>query len=71
MPRPILTDARVTALAPRIATYDIRDGKLKGFGLRVMPAGSKRFFVHCQHRGERVWKIVGDADAMDVGETRS
>ena len=71
MPRPILTDARVAALAPRKATYDIRDGRLKGFGVRVTPAGNKRFFVHCQHRGERVWKIVGEADAMDIGEARS
>ncbi|MDE0389441.1 MAG: site-specific integrase [Rhodospirillales bacterium] len=71
MPRPILTDARVAALAPRKASYDIRDSKLKGFGVRVTPSGKKRFFVHCQHRGERVWKIMGDADAMDIGEARS
>ena len=25
-----------------------------------MPTGRKRFFIQCQHRGERVWKIVGD-----------
>ena len=71
MPRPILTDARIAALAPRKAPYDIRDGRLKGFGVRVTPSGKKRFFVHCQHRGERLWKIVGDADAMDIGEARS
>ena len=71
MPRPILTDARIAALAPRKSSYDIRDGKLRGFGVRVMPSGRKRFFVHCQHRGERVWKIVGDADAMDITEARS
>ena len=71
MPRPILTDARIRALVPRKATYDIRDRKLKGFGVRVTSAGSKRFFVHCQHRGERVWKIIGDADAMEIGEARS
>ena len=71
MPRPILTDARIAAFAPRKSSYDIRDGKLRGFGVRVMPSGRKRFFVHCQHRGERVWKIVGDADAMDITEARS
>ena len=71
MPRPILTDARIAALAPRKSSYDIRDGKLRGFGVRVMPSGRKRFFVHCQHRGERVWKIVDDADAMDITEARS
>ena len=71
MPRVDLTDARVGALKPRRSAYDTRDGKLRGFGLRVLPSGGKRFFVHCQHRGERVWKIVGDAAAMDVREARS
>ncbi len=71
MPRTGLTDARIRALRPRKSAYDVRDGKLRGFGLRVLPSGGKRFFVHCQHRGERVWKIVGDASAMDVREARS
>ena len=71
MPRITLTAARVTALRPRKTAYDIRDGKLRGFGVRVMPSGRKRFFVHCQHAGERVWKIVGDAETMTVGEARS
>ena len=61
MPKVILTDARVKALHPRKTTYDIRDGKLRGFGVRVLPSGRKRFFVHSQHRGDRVWKTLGDA----------
>ena len=61
MSRTTLTDARVRALRPRKSAYDTRDSKLRGFGLRVLPSGRKGFFVHCQHRGERVWKIVGDA----------
>ena len=44
---------------------------VRGFGVRVLPSGRKRFFVHCQHRGERVWKIVADAATMDVREARS
>ena len=71
MRRTNLTDARVTALKPRKTTYDIRDAKLRGFGVRVLPSGRKRFFVHCQHRGHRVWKIVGDSGAMSVTEARS
>ena len=51
MPRIILTDARVRALRPRKTAYDTRDGNLKGFGIRVLPSGRKRFFVHCQHHG--------------------
>ena len=67
----ILTDARVRALRPRKTAYDTRDGKLKGFGVRVLPSGRKRFFVHCQHRRERVWKMVGDAADMSVPDARS
>ena len=66
MPRIVLTDARIRALHPRKTAYDIRDGRLRSFGVRVLPSGRKRFFVHCQHRGERVWKIVGDTAAVRV-----
>ena len=71
MPKPSFTDVRVGALRPRKTAYDVRDAKLRGFGVRVLPSGRKRFFVHCQHRGERIWKIVGDAGTMDVREARS
>ena len=71
MPKVILTDARIGAIRPRKIAYDIRDGKLGGFGVRVLPSGRKRFFVHSQHRGERVWKILGDAATMSLDEARS
>ena len=71
MPKLSFTDVRVGALRARKTAYDVRDAKLRGFGVRVLPSGRKRFFVHCQHRGERVWRIVGDAGAMDVREARS
>ena len=65
-----LSQTRVKALRPRTSAYDIRDAKLKGFGVRVPPSGAKRFFIHSQHRGTRAWKIVGDASAMHVDEAR-
>ena len=71
MAKVTLTQARVKALRPRRTTYDIRDGELRGFGVRVLPSGRKRFFIQCQHEGERVWKIVGDAGTIDVREARS
>ena len=71
MPKVILTDARVKALRPRKTAFDIRDGKLRGFGIRVLPSGRKRIFVHCQHQGERIWKIVGDAATTSVNGARS
>ncbi len=66
-----LTDARIKAFRLRKSACDIRDGKLKGFGVRVMPSGGKRWFIHCQHDGKRIWKIVGNADLMGVNEARS
>ncbi len=71
MARIDFTDARVGALKPRKTARDVRDAKLRGFGVRVLPSGGKRYFIHRQHKGERVWKIVGDAAGMSVAEARS
>ena len=71
MPRVTLTAARIEALKPRKTSYDIRDARLRGFGVRVTPIGRKRFFVQCQHRGERVWKIVGDVGTMSIAEAQA
>jgi hypothetical protein len=38
-----LTDAGIRALQPRAETYAVYDGQLKGFGVRVSPAGTKSF----------------------------
>ena len=71
MPNIALSDARVKALRPRPSAYDTRDAKRRGFGVRVLPSGAKRFFIHTRHRGTRVWKMVGDASAMTVDEARA
>ena len=71
MPGTTLTEARVKALKPRKTVREVRDGKLRGFGVRVSPSGRKQFFIHCQHRGERIWKIVGDAGTMSVTDARA
>ena len=61
MPSIRLTQRRVDALRPRRKVRDIRDAELKGYGIRVMPSGASRYFIHSQHRAKRVWKIIGDA----------
>ena len=70
MPKRLLTEARVRMLKPRKTARDVRDRKLIGFGIRVLPTGRKRFFIHCQYAGERVWKIIGGAETMTAGEAR-
>ncbi|WP_419740329.1 tyrosine-type recombinase/integrase [Ruegeria sp.] len=69
MPR--LTDARVRDLRARKTTRNVRDTTLAGFGVRVLPGGGKRFFLHSQHEGQRVWKILGDPATMSVAEARA
>ena len=70
MPTRHLTQARINALRPRRAVRNVRDGALKGFGVRILPSGKKRFFVHTQKEGRRFWKIVGDADSLSLDEAR-
>ncbi len=65
-----LTDARVRALRPAKSTRNVRDMGLAGFGVRILPSGRKRFFLHVQHEGRRFWKIVGDPADMTVEEAR-
>ena len=65
-----LTQRRVDALKPRKSTYDVRDRELKGFGVRVLPSGARRYFIQSQHDGRRVWKPLGQASALSVDEAR-
>ena len=71
MPRVRLTQRRVDALGPRRKVRDVRDAELKGYGVRVMPSGAKRYFIHAQHQGQRVWKTVGDAETVTEAEART
>ena len=71
MPGIRLTQRRVHALRPSRKVRDVRDAALKGYGVRVMPSGARRYFIHAQHRGRRVWKIVGDAETVTEAEARS
>ena len=70
MPNLRLTESRVEALKPRNSPYDVRDTDLKGFGVRVLRSGARRYFVHSQHEGQRIWKTVGDAGSIGLEEAR-
>ncbi len=65
-----LTQAHIEALRPRKTSRDVRDASLKGFGIRVYPSGRKCYFTATQFEGERIWKIVGNAADMSIGEAR-
>ena len=70
MPVRHLTQARIHALKPRSTVHNVRDGTLKGFGVRILPSGKKRFFVHSQKDGRRFWKLIGDANSVSLDEAR-
>ena len=65
-----LSQRRIDNLKPKKTTYEVRDGELKGFGVRVLPSGTRRYFVHHQHEGRRAWKTIGDTDNMTEAEAR-
>ncbi|MCY3753346.1 MAG: site-specific integrase [Alphaproteobacteria bacterium] len=70
MSRVRLSESRIKSLKVRKTLYDVRDAELKGFGVRVLPSGSRRFFIHSQHEGRRLWKTIGDAGSMELEEAR-
>ena len=63
-----LTQRRVDALKPRRKAYDIRDTNIKGFGVRVLSSGRKRYFLHNQIGGRRVWHAIGDGEILTLDE---
>ena len=71
MARPRLDARRVEAFKPRRSAYDVRDRELKGFGVRILPSGDRRYFIHTQHRGRRIWKIVGEAGFIGADDARA
>ncbi len=50
MPNIHLTQRRVHRLNPCRNVYDLRDKELRGFGVRVLTTGVKRFFIQCRHQ---------------------
>ncbi len=70
MPVVRLNENRIEALEPRRSPYDVRDAELKGFGVRVLPSGARRYFIHSQHEGRRLWKTLGEAGSMDLDDAR-
>ena len=65
-----LTQRLIDTLAPGKSVRELRDTELRGFGVRILPSGRKRFFVHAQSNGKRTWAKIGDASAMPLADAR-
>ena len=70
MPNGRLTQRRVDALKPDKKTLDIRDSVIRGFGVRILPSGRKRYFLHRQVDGKRVWHSIGDTEDVTLACAR-
>ena len=70
MPKITLTEARIRNFKPRKSTYEVRDTILPGFGVRVLPSGTRSFFIHAQVQGERIWKNIGNTSATPLEAAR-
>ena len=66
-----LTQRRVNSLKARDKVWDLRDSGFKGFGVRVLPSGRKRYFLHNQRDGCRVWHPLGDAADISLEEAQT
>ena len=66
MPKIRLTQRWVDTLKPDEKTQDVRDCVIRGFGVRILPSGRKRYFLHRQTDGKRVWHSIGDAGTMPL-----
>ncbi|MXY34688.1 MAG: tyrosine-type recombinase/integrase [Boseongicola sp. SB0664_bin_43] len=66
-----LTQRLIDTLKPGKSVREIRDTELRGFGVRILPSGRRRFFVNAQTNGRRIWKTIGDAGAMSLAEARA
>ncbi|MGI9488715.1 MAG: tyrosine-type recombinase/integrase [Geminicoccaceae bacterium] len=66
-----LTDKLVTAAMPATREYCLRDLKLSGLALRVLPSGGKRWVMHLRVDGQFRRVTLGDARSIPVNEART
>ena len=70
MPKVRLTQRRVDSLKQHKTIRVVRDCDIRGFGIRILPSGQKRYFLHSQIDGKRIWRPIGDARVMTLACAR-
>jgi integrase len=66
-----LTDAGIRALQPRAETYAVYDEQLKGFGVRVSPAGTKSFTFVFRLNGHKTRLHLGKFPFVSLADARA
>ena len=66
-----LAQRLIDTLKPGRSVREVRDTELRGFGVRILPSGLRRYFVHAQNNGRRTWVTIGDAGTMPLSDART
>lgn len=66
-----ITNRFLSSLKPKSNPYFIRDAKLKGFAVKVNPAGSIKFIAEIRHNSKTFRKTLGNYPSLALVEARS
>jgi len=64
------TDKQIKALKAKEKTYDLREGTGEGFGIRVLPSGTKSWFTIYRRGQEKVRLSLGQYPAVSLAKAR-
>ena len=70
MPILHLTNSCVETASAHDKTYSILDSELKGFGLRITPAGKKNWLIQVMANTKRHYKTIGTWPEMPTSKAR-
>ena len=65
-----LTDLAIRKLKPRDCRYDVWDGKVPNFGVRVFPSGIKSFFLSYYHHNTKRRDTLGRFPELSLALAR-
>jgi len=65
-----LTSRSVTGLKPKATPFEVHDREILGLSIRVMPSGSKTWYLRYRIEGARRLKF-GRAESMTVAQAKS
>lgn len=66
-----LTAVAVDKLRPQEQRYDVFDGAVRGFGIRIAPSGTKTWFVMRRVNGKQTRATIGNYPGKSLSDARS
>ena len=65
------TNRLIETLKPGAKPYFIRDTKCKGFGVKVNPSGSVKYYAETKHQGKTNRKTLGEYPLLSLDQESS